>query len=94
MIWASAAGASIQPMRQPGHGPVLRQGLDVEDLLVVFRDIVEGGRACVDAEARVMEEAPVDLVGDDPQIMLAGEVAHGAQIIEARRPAGGIGGLC
>ena len=77
-----------QPADAPaGHGPVLGHRVDVEDRLVRLRHVVEGGRALV-----LIEEARIDLVGDDPEPARARKVADGDQLIAGGGPAGRVAG--
>ena len=73
-----------QPADAPaGHRPVLREGADDDQPLVRRADLQEGRR-----DVHAIDQAAVDLVGDDPQAALPGEVAHGDLVLPAHRPAG------
>ncbi|CCD01761.1 protein of unknown function (plasmid) [Azospirillum baldaniorum] len=69
-----------------GHGVRLGQAVDGHRAL---RHAGKGGDADVGA---VEGQAGVDLVGDDPQIVAAGEVGDGLQFLCRHDDAGGVGG--
>ena len=71
MIWPSAGGASIQPMRQPVIAQFFENVSTKRMRSPVLANVAEGGRA-----RALVDEAGVDLVGDDPQA-LAGARGRG-----------------
>ena len=82
----------LEPADAPaGHGPVLGEGLHEQDAVVRLHDVVEGRRAAVDRQGLVVDEAGVDLVGDDPQAVPPRERENGTEVVEARGPAGRVG---
>ena len=86
---AERSGGADPADAPAGHRPVLGEGVDEEDAVVRIGDVVEGRR-----RARpVIDEAAVDLVGDDPEAALARARARIARSSSSRRgPAGRIGG--
>ncbi len=57
----------LEPTDAPArHAIVLRQRLHEQHPVALGHDVVEGRRAIADGHPRVVDEASVDLVGDDP----------------------------
>ena len=86
MIGPSAGGRLEPSDPKPGHRPVLRQGLDEQDLVVRRHHVVERGRA-----GAVVGQAAIDLVGDDPEPMRAGESERRREFLARGDEAGRIG---
>ena len=83
-------GMALQPTQPPaGHRPVLGEGLDEQDAVLLVHDVVERGRQRV---RPAVNEASVDFVGDDPEPVLAREVEDEAELLPRRRPARRVGG--
>src|SRR4029077_7334504 len=56
----------LEPADAPSrHGPILGEGLRIENALFATRVIMKGGCAGLTA----VDEAPVDFIGDDPKVM-------------------------
>ena len=87
-ITPPSVGRRADPADAPaGHRPVLGEGVDEEDAVVLLHR-----RRRRRARARAVEdEAAVDLVGDDPEAALAGKREDGAKLVLGRRPAGRVG---
>ena len=77
---------ALQPADPPtGHRPVLGEGLNEQDEVAVFAQMLKAR-----CEAVTVVEAAVDLIGDDPDAVLAREFKDAAQLIRGCRPAGRI----
>ena len=77
ITWPSAAGHSSQPMRQPVIAQFFEKVWTNRMRSSVVHDVVERGRARVRA---VVDEAAIDLVGDDPEPVPAREIEDGVRV--------------
>ena len=77
----------LDPADTPaGHRPVLGEAVDEQDAVLARRDVEEGRRT-----AMAVVEQRIDLVGDDPKALFAGEIEDRLQRLVIGGPAGRVG---